>query len=63
MVEADGKLRLTFGEEKLVIPRGLQPSMLCTKTGTLIVQAQYTGKIIAVFAHGISLRARDLGFT
>jgi hypothetical protein len=44
MVEADGKLRLTFGEEKLVLPRGLQPSMLCTKNGTLIVQAQVPEK-------------------
>src|SRR5437870_2442342 len=44
MVEADGTLRLTFGEEMLVIPRGLQPSMLCTKSGTLIVQAQVPEK-------------------
>lgn len=44
MVDADGKLRLTFGEEKLVLPRGLQPSMLCTKSGTLIVQAQIPEK-------------------
>src|ERR1041385_4730133 len=44
MVQADGKLRLTFGEKKLVMPRGLQPSMLCTKSGTLIVQAQIPEK-------------------
>src|SRR5215475_2654159 len=44
MIEADGKLRLIFGEEKLVIPRGLQPAMLCTKSGTLIVQAQIPEK-------------------
>jgi hypothetical protein len=44
MIEADGKLRLVFGEEKLVIPRGLQPSMLCTKSGTFIVQAQVPEK-------------------
>ena len=44
MVEADGKLRLTFGEEMLVLPRGLQPSLLRTKTGTLIVQAQIPEK-------------------
>ena len=43
-IEADGTLRLTFGEEKLVLPRGLQPSMLCTKSGTLIVQAQIPEK-------------------
>jgi hypothetical protein len=40
MVEADGKLRLSFGEEILVLPRGLQPSLLRTKSGALIVHAQ-----------------------
>lgn len=44
MIEADGKLRLDFGEEQLVLPRGLQPSMLCTKSGALIVQAQIPEK-------------------
>jgi hypothetical protein len=44
MVEADGKLRLSFGEEILVLPRGLQPSLLRTKTGALIVQAQVPEK-------------------
>lgn len=44
MVEADGKLRLNFGEEILVLPRGLQPSMLRTKAGTLVVQAQIPEK-------------------
>src|SRR5689334_4427565 len=44
MVEADGKLRLSFGEERLVLPRGLQPSMLCTKSGALVVQAQVAEK-------------------
>jgi hypothetical protein len=44
MVEADGKLRLDFGEEILVVPRGLQPSLLRTKTGTLVVQAQIPEK-------------------
>lgn len=44
MVEADGKLRLNFSEEILVIPRGLQPSMLRTKTGALVVQAQLPEK-------------------
>jgi hypothetical protein len=44
MVEADGKLRLNFGEEILVLPRGLQPSMLRTKTGALVVQAQIPEK-------------------
>jgi hypothetical protein len=44
MIEADGKLRLDFGEERLVQPRGLQPSLLCTKTGALIVQSQVPEK-------------------
>ena len=44
MVEADGTLRLSFGEEQLVLPRGLQPSMLRTKSGALIVQAQIPEK-------------------
>jgi hypothetical protein len=44
MVESDGKLRLSFGEEILVLPRGLQPSLLRTKAGTLIVQAQISEK-------------------
>ncbi len=44
MIEADGKLRLDFGEERLVQPRGLQPSMLCTTSGTLIVQSQIPEK-------------------
>lgn len=44
MVEADGRLRLRFGEERLVLPRGLQPSLLCTRTGTLVVQAQVPDK-------------------
>jgi len=44
MVEADGKLQLTFGPEILVLPRGLQPSLLRTKSGALIVQAQIPEK-------------------
>jgi len=44
MVEADGKLRLTFGDEQLVLPRGLQPSMLYTRSGTIVVQAQVPEK-------------------
>ncbi len=44
MVEADGRLRLNFGEERLVLPRGLQPSMLATKSGALVVQAQVPEK-------------------
>src|SRR6187397_2542094 len=44
MVEADGHLRLDFGDEHLVLPRGLQPSLLCTSAGTLILQAQLPDK-------------------
>src|SRR5262245_22750472 len=44
MVDADGRLRLRFGEERLVLPRGLQPSLLCTRTGALVVQAQVPEK-------------------
>ncbi|NUQ65785.1 MAG: exo-alpha-sialidase, partial [Pirellulales bacterium] len=41
---ADGSLRLSFGPERMVLPRGLQPSMLSTKSGTLVVQAQVPEK-------------------
>jgi hypothetical protein len=44
MVEADGKLRFDFGEESLVVPRGLQPSMLRTASGALVIQAQVPDK-------------------
>lgn len=41
---ADSRVKLSFGEEKLVLPDGLQPSMLCTRKGTFIVQAQNSQK-------------------
>jgi hypothetical protein len=44
MIEADGTLRLDFGDEMLVLPRGLQPSMLRTASGALVVQAQQPEK-------------------
>jgi hypothetical protein len=44
MLEADGHLRLDFGPEIMVLPRGLQPSLLCTTSGTLVVQAQIPEK-------------------
>ncbi len=44
MIEADGKLRLSFGEERMVVPRGLQPSLLRTASGALVVQAQLPEK-------------------
>lgn len=37
---ADKHISLSFGDEHMVLNDGLQPSMLCTKKGTLIVQAQ-----------------------
>jgi hypothetical protein len=43
-IEADGRLRLTFGDEILVLPRGLQPSLLRTTSGALVVQAQISEK-------------------
>src|SRR5689334_1930427 len=45
-IEADGKLRLDYTDEQLVLPRGLQPSMLCTKSGVFVVQAQIPEKPI-----------------
>ena len=44
MVEADGRLRFDFGDEFLVLEGGLQPSLLRTATGALIVQAQIPKK-------------------
>jgi hypothetical protein len=44
MIAADGRLRLDFGPEHLALPRGLQPSLLCTRAGTLILQAQVPEK-------------------
>jgi len=44
IIQSDGTLRLNFGEERVIVPRGLQPSLLCTREGTLIVQAQVPEK-------------------
>jgi hypothetical protein len=41
---ADPRLRLTFGAERMIFDDGLQPSMLCTKAGTLVVQSQLSTK-------------------
>ena len=40
--KADPQMRLQVGAERLIMEGGLQPSMLCTATGTLVVQAQIT---------------------
>ncbi len=44
MVEADGQLRFDFGKEHMVLPSGLQPSLLCTAKGTLVAQGQMPEK-------------------
>lgn len=44
-VQADHRVRLSYGDEKLVLDDGLQPSMLCTRKGTLVVQAQNSHKV------------------
>lgn len=38
------QLNFKFGEERMVIDDGLQPSMLCTQSGALIVQSQNSKK-------------------
>lgn len=40
----DKRIKLAFDEERLVLDGGLQPSMLCTRKGTIIVQAQLPKK-------------------
>lgn len=40
----DKHIDLQFGDERMVINDGLQPSMLSTKSGTLIVQSQISKK-------------------
>ena len=44
VVQTDGTLRLEFGQERVVLPRGLQPSMLVTKSGSIVLQAQVPEK-------------------
>lgn len=41
---SDPKLKLKFKEERMVLDDGLQPYMLCTSRGTLIVQSQISKK-------------------
>ncbi|MEO7599641.1 MAG: sialidase family protein, partial [Opitutus sp.] len=40
----DPRVHLTFGDERLVLEDGLQPSMVITRTGAIIVQSQTSGK-------------------
>ena len=44
VLRADPRLMVHIGTERLVMANGLQPSMICTAQGTLIVQAQLTDK-------------------
>lgn len=44
MAEADGTLRFSWDEERLILAGGLQPSMLCTKSGVFIIQGQLPEK-------------------
>src|SRR5437879_3208600 len=47
VIQADARLHLDFGPERVILPGGLQPSLLCTTAGTLIVQGQLPGKPLA----------------
>lgn len=40
----DPRVSLQFGEERMILDDGLQPSMLCTQAGTLVVQSQLSKK-------------------
>ena len=44
MVEADGSLRFEYGEENQIINWGLQPWMVCTASGALIIQSHVPEK-------------------
>ena len=68
MVAADGQLRFKFGEERMVLPRGLQPSLLRTRSGALVVQAQVPEKPAPssrmVYPSALETRiSRDSGLT
>src|SRR5437870_3451690 len=40
----DARVKLSFGNERMILDDGLQPSMLCTKSGALILQSQISTK-------------------
>jgi len=66
LIQSDGALRLSFGEERVVLPRGLQPSLLCTRSGTLVIQAQvpdkpFPTKRISYFSALSTIVSRDGG--
>ncbi|QYM79379.1 glycoside hydrolase [Horticoccus luteus] len=47
VILGDKRVSVTFGERRLVLAGGLQPSLLATGTGTLVVQAQGVEKPFA----------------
>src|SRR5689334_2725463 len=66
LIQSDGSLRLSFGEERVVLPRGLQPSLLCTRSGTLVIQSQvpekpFASKRISYFSAMSTIVSRDGG--
>lgn len=68
VIQSDGTLRLSFGDERVILPRGLQPSLLCTRSGTLVVQAQvpekpFPSKRISYFSAMGTIVSRDGGTT
>ncbi|WP_165071910.1 sialidase family protein [Paludisphaera rhizosphaerae] len=68
MILDDGSIRLTFGEPLVVLPRGLQPSLLCMRSGALLLQAQvpekpFPSKRIAYFSAMCTQISRDGGAT
>lgn len=44
---SDRRLGFEFGREHVILPRGLQPSLFCMSTGTLVVQGQLPQKPVA----------------
>jgi len=63
---ADPRVRLSFGEERLVIQGGLQPSMLITRDGSIVVQSQlpdkpFPGRRIAYHSALATVVSRDGG--
>jgi hypothetical protein len=44
MIESSGGIHVMFGPERLVLPRGLQPSMLVMRSGGIVLQAQVPEK-------------------
>src|SRR5687768_12728047 len=68
MILSDGTVRATFGEERIVLPRGLQPSMLVTKSGSIVLQAQVPEKSLPsnrmAYPYAMSTRvSRDGGLS